>query len=124
MTQSGAYSPRAYRQGAVMTAAPEHLVVMLYDGARRFLHQAAVAMGEGQIEASHHKLRRAEDVITYLRDTLDAEQGEIAARLDAIYRFCLRHLREARLQRDPAKVQQVSELLGRLRQSWAAIEPR
>jgi flagellar protein FliS len=121
-----AYStPRAYRDSAVLTAPPEHLVVMLYDGARRFLHQAAAAMAEGHIEASHIKLRRAEDIIAHLRDTLDREQGgQIAARLEAIYSFCLRHLMRARFDRDAAKLDQVSHLLGQLRESWAAIEKR
>jgi flagellar secretion chaperone FliS len=105
----------------VLTASPERLVVMLYDGARRFLHQAAVAMGDKQIELAHRKLRRAEMIISHLRDTLDMEQGEIASRLHAIYVFCQRHLNQARIDRDPAKIEQVSSLLGELRDAWAAI---
>lgn len=122
MSQSAAYSPGAYRQGAVLTAAPEHLVVMLYDGARRFLHSAAVAKGAGDTELMHNKLRRAEDIIIHLRETLDLEQGEVAQRLRAIYTFCLRQLRGSRFDHDTAKIEQVSELLGRLREAWAAIE--
>jgi len=116
-------SPRAYREGAVLSAAPERLVVMLYDGARRFLNQAAVAMAEGQIEISHRKLRRAEDIILHLRDTLDMDQGDIARRLETIYLFCGRHLMQARFDRDPSKIELVSGLLAQLRDSWATIEP-
>src|SRR5947209_5260624 len=116
-------SPRAYRDSAVLTAPPERLVVMLYDGARRFLHQAAAAMREDQIEISHHKIRRAEDIIAHLRETLDHDQGgQIALRLSAIYSFCLRHLMQARFDRDATKIDQVSEMLAQLRDSWAAIE--
>ncbi len=114
-------SPRAYRESAVLTASPERLVVMLYDGARRFLHQAAVAMAADEIETSHFKLRRAEDIILHLRETLDLEQGEIAARLQLIYLFCQRHLGQARIERDPEKVERVSSLLGELREAWAAV---
>jgi flagellar protein FliS len=124
MSQSAAYSPSAYRQGAVLTAPPEHLVVMLYDGARRFLHSAAVARREGNIELTHNKLRRAEDIIIHLRETLDLEQGEIAQRLQAIYTFCLRQLRESRFDHDATKIEHVSDLLGRLRLAWAAIETK
>jgi flagellar secretion chaperone FliS len=116
-------SPRAYREGAVLSAAPERLVVMLYDGARRFLNQAAVAMAESQIEISHRKLRRAEDIILHLRDTLDMDQGDIARRLETIYLFCGRHLMQARFDRDPSKIELVSGLLAQLRDSWATIEP-
>jgi flagellar secretion chaperone FliS len=114
-------TPNAYRESAVLSAPPEMLVVMLYDGARRFLFQASVAMQNQQIELSHRKLRRAEDIIQHLRDTLDMDQGQIAHRLEAIYLFCLRHLQQARFDRDATKLEQVSGLLGELREAWANI---
>jgi flagellar protein FliS len=114
-------TPNAYRESAVLSAPPEVLVVMLYDGVRRFLFQAGVAMRDGQIELSHRKLRRAEDIIHHLRDALDMDQGEISERLEAIYLFCLRHLQQARFDRDANKLEQVSALLGELREAWAAI---
>jgi flagellar protein FliS len=117
-----AASDRAYRESSVLSAQPETLVVMLYDGARKFLFQAGVAMRDGQIELTHRKLRRAEDIIVHLRNVLDMEQGgEIAQRLDAIYLFCERHLRQARFDQDPIKLEQVSGLLGELRDAWATI---
>ncbi len=121
MTPPTATPNAAYRESAVLSAAPEMLVVMLYDGARRFLFQAGVAMRDGQIELSHRKLRRAEDIINHLRDTLDMDQGEISERLEAIYLFCLRHLQQARFDRDANKLEQVSTLLGELREAWATI---
>ena len=91
-------TPNAYRESAVLSAAPETLVVMLYDGARRFLFQAGVAMRDGQIELSHRKLRRAEDIVRHLLDVLDMEQGELSERLEAIYLFCLRHIQQSPLR--------------------------
>ena len=115
--------PRAYRESAVLSAQPEQLIVMLYDGARRFLHQAAIAMGEGQVELAHRKLRRTEDILLHLREVLDMEQGgEIATRLESIYMFCQSYLLKARLDRDPAKIDRVSSMLGELREAWATIE--
>ena len=116
-----AYSPSAYRQSAVLTASPEQLVVMLYDGARRFLGQATAAMRAGDVETSHLKLRRAEAIISHLLDTLDLDQGEIAERLQSIYLFCNRHLNDARVQRDPQKIEQVNSLLGELRSAWSTV---
>jgi flagellar secretion chaperone FliS len=113
-----ASSPSAYRESAILTATPEQLVVMLYDGARRFLYQASVAMQRDDVQAAHVKLRRAEAIISHLRDTLDLEQGDVAARLQAIYLFCNRHLNEARIQRNPGKIEQISALLGELRAAW------
>jgi flagellar secretion chaperone FliS len=114
-------TPNAYRESAVLSAPPELLIVMLYDGARRFLYQAGVAMGAGQIELSNRKLVRAEDIIQHLRDALDFEQGEIANNLESIYVFCLRQIRQSRFERNPAVLEHVSSLLGRLREAFAAI---
>ncbi len=115
--------PRAYRESAVLSAQPEQLIVMLYDGARRFLGQAAIAMGDGQVELAHRKLRRTEDILLHLREVLDMEQGgEIATRLESIYLFCQSYLLKARLDRDPAKIDRVSAMLGELRDAWATIE--
>jgi len=113
--------PQAYREAAVMTASPEQLVVMLYDGTNRFLLQAAAAMRAGQSEAAHNRLRRAEAIIEELHNTLDPSQGEVAERLASIYIFCRKLLNEARLQRNADKIDQVAGLLAELRESWAQI---
>lgn len=114
-------SPAAYRQGAVLAATPGELVVMLYDGARRFLRQANVAMREGQVERAHNTLRRAELIIAHLDGVLDFDQGEVPERLHAIYQFCLAHLNVGRREQDPGKLEEVSELLGELREAWAQV---
>jgi len=118
---SNAASPNAYRQGAVLAATPGELVVMLYDGARRFLRQANIAMREGEVERAHNTLRRAELIVAHLDGILDHEQGQISERLHAIYQFCLAHLNSARLSQDPAKLEEVSGLLGELRDAWAQV---
>ena len=115
-------SPQAYRENAVLSATPEQLVVMLYDGAQRFLRQAGKAMRGREIERTHNALRRAEMIVAHLDGVLDYEQGEpIASQLHPIYRFCLAHLRRARMDQDVDKLEEVAGLLGELRESWAEI---
>lgn len=119
---SAAATTQAYRQGAVAAASPAGLVVMLYDGARRFLRRGAAAMRERQIEAAHISLRRGELILAHLDDTLDYEQGgEIAERLHTIYMYCLRHLNAARLAQDPAMVEEVDAMLAELQAAWVEI---
>ncbi len=111
-----------YRQQSVMSASPGQLVVMLYDGALRFLLQAATALRADDNLACDAKLRRAEAIIDELHATLDQERGgEIASRLEGIYVFCKRQLLEARIERDARMIDKVSELLGELREAWAQI---
>jgi flagellar secretion chaperone FliS len=119
------YSPSraiAYKEQSILTATPGQLVVMLYDGCLRFLSQAAYAMRDGQHLEADKRLARAEAIIDELLTTLDLEQGGvIASRLQGIYVFCVRHLMEARLERDAAKIEKVGELLSELRDSWVEI---
>lgn len=112
-------SHAAYRRGAVLAATPGELVVMLYDGARRFLRQAAIAMQAGEFERAHNTLRNAERIIAHLDGTLDYEQGELPQRLHAIYSFCLSQLNAARISQDTVRIEQVSGLLGELREAWS-----
>jgi flagellar secretion chaperone FliS len=119
------YSPSraiAYKEQSILTATPGQLVVMLYDGCLRFLHQAALAMRDGDMASSGNRLSRAEAIIDELLTTLDLEQGGvIASRLQGIYVFCNRHLLEARTERDVEKIEKVSELMSELRESWAQV---
>jgi flagellar protein FliS len=112
---------QAYTDTSIMTAPPERLVVMLYDGAIRFLSQSAVAMETGNREIATNRLNRARAIIDHLNQTLDMDQGEISERLRAIYVFCKRHMAEALVNQDPAQLKTVARLLGELRESWNTI---
>jgi flagellar secretion chaperone FliS len=112
----------AYKQQSILTATPGQLVVMLYDGCLRFLHQAAHAMRDGNLAEAGTRLSRAEAIVDELLSTLDMEKGGvIASRLQGIYVFSVRHLMEARLERDADKIEKVSQLLSELRDSWVHV---
>jgi flagellar secretion chaperone FliS len=114
-------APNVYRESAVLTATPEQLVVMLYDGANRFLTQSAVAMRESRPAIAGEKLRRAEAIIDELLATLDMSVGEIAEQLQALYVFFKEHLMAARLEQNADKVEEVARLMRELRAAWAGI---
>jgi flagellar secretion chaperone FliS len=114
-------SPNAYRENSILTASPEQLVVMLYDGAGRFLRQAEGSMIEGSWLKASEKLSRAEAIIDELLATLDMDAGEVADRLQSIYVFCKTRLIEARIERDAVRVDQVARLLSELREAWSQV---
>jgi flagellar secretion chaperone FliS len=114
-------SHAAYRRGTVLAATPVELVVLLYDGARRFLRQAANAMREGEVERAHKTLRYGERIISHLDGTLDFEQGEVSQSLHSVYVFCLSHLNDARMSQDPGQIEKVGELLSDLRDAWSQV---
>ncbi|MGI9099571.1 MAG: flagellar export chaperone FliS [Solirubrobacteraceae bacterium] len=118
MTYASA-SHASYRESAILTAPPEQLVVMLYDGAHRFLLQAVAAMREGQTAEAGERLGRAMAIIDELQCTLDLSAGVVAERLSGIYVFCRRHLADGLCERDPSKLEQVQALMRQLRDAWA-----
>jgi flagellar protein FliS len=112
---------QAYTESSILTAPPERLVVMLYDGAIRFLTQAAFAARAGDRQQFGNRLRRGQAIIDELNLTLDMNQGEISQQLRGIYLFCKRHLMEAHVHCDPKRVDRVIALLVELRESWQQV---
>jgi len=118
-------APQSYQQNAVLTATPGRLVVMLYDGAGRFLRRGAMAMRDRDLEGANGALQRPEAIVDHLLATLDYDRGgEIATSLRDLYLFCRRELNDARIAREADRIDTVAELLGELREAWAEIEAR
>ena len=116
-------APQSYQANAVLTAPPGRLLVMLYDGAGRFLRRASAAMQAGEVAKCNTALQRAEAIVDELIVTLDHDRGgELAGSLRDVYLFCLRHLNEARLEKEPAKIDEVVALLAELRDAFAQID--
>ncbi len=112
-----------YQRTQVDTASPVRLIVMLYDGAIRFLRQGQDAMQRGDREKQNHYLVRAQRILAELTSALNLEQGgEIAVNLMALYQFMNEQLVLANLQDDMEKVQRVREMLESLREAWAQAE--
>lgn len=112
-----------YQRTQVDTASPVRLVVMLYDGAIRFLRQGQAAMQRGDREKQNHYLVRAQRIVTELASSLNMEAGgEIAANLMALYQFMHEQLVLANLQDDVDKVQEVREMMESLREVWSQVE--
>ncbi len=124
MSAYAASAKQAYTEAAVRTASPERLVVMLYEGALRFLARGAAAMRAGDIGAAETAITRAAAIVDELNLSLDMSQGELADRLRSIYLFSKRRLVDARIHRDAEAVDGVARLLGELHEAWAHIADR
>jgi len=117
-------APKSYQLNDILTAPPGRLIVLLYDGAGRFLRQSAAAMRAGDVQRSNTAMQRGEAIINELLVTLNYDEGgEIATSLRDVYLFCNRQLGEARIDRDAEKIDGVVELLAELREAWAQIDP-
>ena len=122
MQQTLARGAQADYQTQIQSRSPLELVVMLYDGALRFLQQTADAMQRGDLVAKRDSLSRAMAIVTELHGMLDLEQGgEVAASLDSLYTYMMERLTTANQQRDAAPVAEVMRLMTGLRDAWSQI---
>jgi len=118
---------RAYQTQSILTASPGQLVLLMYDGALRFMAQARAgfALPEDnprRIETIHTALLRAQAILSELRANLDMEAGgDIAANLDRLYDYHLRRLFECNLRKDEAPLIEVENLVRTLRDAWAEM---
>lgn len=109
-----------YRNTQVTTASPEQILIMLYDGAIRFLNLGIQGMEERDFEKRNLNINKAVAIVSEFRATLDHEVGgEIAANLDALYDFMIREMTRASIKNDVAILQPVLNILGELRGAWA-----
>lgn len=107
-----------YLENQVQTQPPEKLVLMLYDGALRFLRQGKEAILAKKYDRTSYYLGRAEDILAELTASLNLEAGEVATNLRSLYDFLYRRLVEANVEKNPDKVDEVYRLLNELRDAW------
>jgi flagellar secretion chaperone FliS len=117
---------RTYQAQSVLTASPGQLILMLYDGALRFLGHAKDALeskdeSPRRIERIHTNLLKAQDIIVELRASLNMEAGDHAKNLDRLYDYYLRRLFEANVKKSIEPVVEVESLLRLLRDGWAEM---
>lgn len=111
-----------YLETAVETASPARLIVMLYDGAIRFINEAAYAMRQRDYETQNTKLQRAQKILNELICSLDFERGgEVAQNLYRLYNYMYNQLVAANIEDSHERLEHVVGLLSELREAWDTI---
>lgn len=101
-----------YKSVQVTTTDKGRLLLMMYEGAIKFLKQAKMGLEDNDISKFCRFLSKGQAIIAELMNTLDFEKGgEIAKDLDRLYDFMLFYLTEANLHRDPKRIEKVVGLL-------------
>ncbi len=113
---------KAYQETAVTTQSRGRLIVMLYEGAIKFLKLAVKALEENDCESKGKYINKAQAIITELNAVLDVEAGgEIAKNLRSLYLLMGKRLNEANIKKDPKLICEVITLMEELNQGWKAI---
>lgn len=109
----------SYKLAHIETATPERLLVMLYDGAIKYLNLALQTMPAKDLEGTHRNLLKAQAIILELMSVLDRDLGgEMATNLYNLYDYMYIQLVQANIQHKPELVAEVIKLLEPLRGAW------
>ncbi|MGG4578617.1 flagellar export chaperone FliS [Alcaligenes sp. Me129] len=120
----GQQSVRAYAQVGleteVLSASPEHLITLLFNGARTAMLQARLHMEQGNIAGRGQSLSKAIDIVdSGLKMAVDTEKGgELARNLVATYDLILHNLMLANLRNDTEKLTLAERLLTDIADAW------
>lgn len=108
---------------AVESSDPHRLILMLFDGAISAIALAKIQMLNAQIPEKGANISKAISIITDgLKASLDMKAGgELAERLDSLYEYMAQRLVWANLKNETGPLDEVSGLLGELRDAWAQI---
>lgn len=112
-----------YRETQINTANQGKLIVMLYDGAIKFLNIAIENMkSPNTYDIANTNIIKAQDIVTELLLSLNMnEGGEVSQNLFNLYMYFKKQLLEANIQKDPAVLQPVMDNLKMLRDAWDKI---
>ena len=107
----------AYKNQQVMTASPEQLTLLLYNGALRFLTESILAMERGDIQKSHNANLRVQDIVREFVQTLDMSY-ELSKTWAQLYEYTEYSLIEGNIKKDVNHLQNAKGILQEMRDAW------
>lgn len=113
-----------YKKTSVESASREKLLLMMYEGAIKYIKKALLAIENNNIAERGMNIGFAYDVIMELNNTLNHEVGgEVAQNLEQLYLFMTDQLIKANIKADKEKLESVLKILETLYGGWVqAIE--
>jgi flagellar protein FliS len=111
-----------YLRTKVLTATPEQLQMMLYDGALRFAEQARVALLEKKWEQSYNLISRVQKIVVEMNCTLKHDVSpDLCGKLAALYNYAHRKLVEANIEHKVEALDAAINVLKYQRDTWAML---
>lgn len=114
---SSASQQDMYFEQRVMTAKPEELTLMLYDGLVKFIKMSKIYIDQKNIEKINETALRAQAIVVELQSTLNMDY-EISEQLDALYDFVYGKLVEGNLEKTDKPFSEALEIAQELRETW------
>lgn len=107
-----------YQQNSIMTATPEELTLMLYNGCIKGIRLAKIGLEDKDYEKANLYMCKAQAIIRELRATLDMKY-DISKNLYELYTYFLDRLIEANIKKESSILDEVEQFVSDLRDTWA-----
>ena len=108
----------AYKKQQIMTATPEALTLMLYNGCLKFIKEGLEALDEKNYENANISFQKAQNIISEFRVTLNMDY-EISHQLLPLYNYAYDRLVEGNMKGDPAIIKEADDIMIGLRDAWS-----
>jgi flagellar protein FliS len=107
-------------QSGVIGADPHQLIVMVFDGLLQAVNAARGALSRGDVAGKGVQIQRAVRLLEEgLKGGLDEKRGgDLAARLCALYDYCIGRLTHANIRNDAAALTEVVALISPVADGW------
>ncbi len=110
---------KQYQQTQINTTPKEQILLMLYDGAVRFLKQAKEGFAEKNIEKIHNNIIKVQNILIEFETSLDMENGgDFAKNLFGLYEFMSQQLSIANIKKKEESLDIVLKHMTELRDTW------
>jgi flagellar protein FliS len=114
---NAANTANAYKRQQIMTASPEELTLMLYNGAIRFVTESINAIDEKNIQKAHAANMKAQAIVHEFMVTMDMTL-EISKTWILIDEYILHCLIQVNIKKDKTDLEEAKRLLVEFRDTW------
>ena len=108
----------AYKRQQIMTATPEALTLMLYNGCLKFIDEGIQSVKDEKWEDANTSLQKAQNIISEFRITLDMDY-DISKQLMPLYNYTYDRLVEGNMKSDVTMLEEARSIIKELRDAWA-----
>jgi flagellar protein FliS len=106
-----------YKQTSVQTASGPQLLLMLYDGAIKFVRLGIEGINQRDLEKTNTNLLKAQHILNELIAALNFDY-ELSHNLLQIYEYMIHELIQANVKKSDVPAQNVLEHLLDLKETW------
>jgi len=111
-----------YRQNEVATSSQGKLIVIMYEGALKFVALAIEGIDNQDLSKKGLYINKAHDIINELSCALDMKKGgDVAQKLESLYQYILHQLTLANIKSDRKALESIVNVITPLMEAWKEL---